>query len=592
MGILLIAILMATMSTTRSNASQLSKSIEDELNRFSKTETSFSALETSGNPVGQEYVIPEGQSGWYRIELWGTQGGPNGGNGAYTSGVIKLEEGNVLYFYVGKKDSGRGKETDVRILNGGYNDPNSYGTRIMVAAGGGTGAKAGGGTLYGYSEGMYSKGAAFVSLNDSNLTNAGTNGTLVGYPTTYTRSTVTQTAAASPVGTNGGGDGYYASNNSGVGGVSFISGYAGSKAIINGAIQNSPLYTYTEAQIDEETGEAIATGARTAYYFLDGMMLPGVNIGDGHARIERLVFKGNTTELPKANTKFNAIKEVKDCVANPGGEATKIAVIQNGNDIAANRTLQADGTGCRKISLGGYDTKVDEIAVWHEGIVGQDLKNHSIQVMIGSEWKYLKKPTELSETETVTGTHISAYQYDSTENIPTSGNYYIIPVTAEGKVLTAPKTLEEDSNPIALEPLQGFNRQKWSIEVITDTKVSPGYNAADPSTYEFKILELARYKSFNIISDENKLGNAISSNTSFNNYARNGPQIWKISSIGDGTYTISTPVAKFEPTQNTGNLMVISSESNGAVDTSYKNRLIIGINNNKTQRFKLVKLDY
>ena len=37
MGILLIAIVMATMAATRSNSRQWAKSIEDELNRFSKT---------------------------------------------------------------------------------------------------------------------------------------------------------------------------------------------------------------------------------------------------------------------------------------------------------------------------------------------------------------------------------------------------------------------------------------------------------------------------------------------------------------------------------------------------------------------------
>ena len=109
MGIMIVAILLATISQNRSNTSQLAKSIEDDLNRFSRTETSFRAqVDDSNSPAAQEYIIPE--TGWYRIELWGSKNG-NGGNGAYTSGIIKLEEGEIIYFYVGKKD---GSEADVR----------------------------------------------------------------------------------------------------------------------------------------------------------------------------------------------------------------------------------------------------------------------------------------------------------------------------------------------------------------------------------------------------------------------------------------------------------------------------------------------
>ncbi len=89
MGIMLIAILMATMSSTRSNARQLSESVERELISLSKVETSFGPLPIDSTKTTQEYSVPAGQSGWYRIELWGAQGGTNS-YGAYTSGIIKL----------------------------------------------------------------------------------------------------------------------------------------------------------------------------------------------------------------------------------------------------------------------------------------------------------------------------------------------------------------------------------------------------------------------------------------------------------------------------------------------------------------------
>ena len=123
MGMLLIAMIMATLSNNRTNSYQLSKSIEEELNRISKRTATFEARETSDGessmPEAQEYRVPDGQSGWYRIELWGAQGGGNGGYGAYTSGITYLEEGSILFFYLGqhKSSSSSGRETDVRFGN-------------------------------------------------------------------------------------------------------------------------------------------------------------------------------------------------------------------------------------------------------------------------------------------------------------------------------------------------------------------------------------------------------------------------------------------------------------------------------------------
>ena len=44
---------------------------EAELNRFSKTSVVYDQASASG----QEFIVPEGQGGWYRVELWGAQGG-------------------------------------------------------------------------------------------------------------------------------------------------------------------------------------------------------------------------------------------------------------------------------------------------------------------------------------------------------------------------------------------------------------------------------------------------------------------------------------------------------------------------------------
>ena len=137
MGILLIAIIMGIISSNRTHNRELSSQIVEDLIRYSKTSTSFTVSESGG----QLYTVPKNESGWYKIELWGAQGGGvKGGLGAYTSGIIELNEGDGLYFYVGKhKNTGEGgEESDVRIISGAYDDVNSYPTRIMVAAGGGS----------------------------------------------------------------------------------------------------------------------------------------------------------------------------------------------------------------------------------------------------------------------------------------------------------------------------------------------------------------------------------------------------------------------------------------------------------------------
>ena len=110
----------------------------------------------------------------------------------------------------------------------------------------------------------------------------------------------------------------------------------------------------------------------------------------------------------------------------------------------------------------------------------------------------------------------------------------------------------------------------------------------DPSTYEYKIIELARFKSLSITQDENIVFNTLSAIDKFNDKARNEPQIWKITPVGNGTYTIRTVAPQATPTANTG---YIIPQTNSSVSDAY-NQIIIGKNNNDTARFKLIQIDY
>ena len=595
MGIMIVAILMATMAQTRSNNNNLAKSIEEDLNRFSKTETSFKPI--GNNISSQEYIVPE--SGWYKIDLWGTQGGDNGGKGAYTSGVIELQEGDVLYFYVGKQVSGKGGyASEVRMEGGAYTNSVSYETRIMSAAGGSLNANGGGGTLYGYKSKMIGKGGFIksqgsdkdFSLLPIDAEGNNTNGTLVGYPTGYELSDVlyppVNSAISASSASNEGGDGFIPSSSQSIGAASFIAGYSGGHGVSQGHLTtNTKVECYERSYSEEDgTGTNAYGELKGTYYFVDGIMLPRVHSGDGYAKIERVKPKTDSTiVLNKKNNKLNNVRYIRDCTDTPSPTWNKIVATYNGNTIEKVPTISGK---CATADLGSV-LSLDEIVVFHNP--GIDYKNDNIQVSSNnSNWvdiKGLGNGTELSETETPTGYRVSAYQYDATGPLPAKGNYIIQPVLSENKVITASETAETNANPITIDYYNGEKRQKWSIELITDTTISPGYNPNDPSTYEYKIVELARYKALSITQDENLMFNTLSAIDKFNEHARNEPQIWKIKPVGNGTYTIETVV---DPTKDTGYIL---PQTNSTVSDAL-NQLIIGKKNKDTARFKLIQIDY
>jgi len=115
----------------------------------------------------QEFTVPI--DGTFKIELWGARGGTlsdySGGKGGYTCGDIFLEKDLTLYLYLGGRgkqeeaaynaggyngggysgynpgsenyNAGGGGATDLRLVNGKWNNFDSLKSRIMVAAGGG-----------------------------------------------------------------------------------------------------------------------------------------------------------------------------------------------------------------------------------------------------------------------------------------------------------------------------------------------------------------------------------------------------------------------------------------------------------------------
>ena len=237
--------------------------------------------------TGAEQTFKISRTCTYKIELWGAQGGSYveyiGGKGAYTSGIINLARNNKIYIYVGKQGDNSseriynngsiackynnisygasgGGATDIRTIDGKWDDFSSLISRIMVAAGGG--------------------GAIYIpnDLNCFYCQNGGSGGGLIGengnlkvYILTDTNATIASGATQISGGKNGnnntyqnfgivdniygsakGGGGYYSGGNgyrgdsitgTGAGGSSFVSGHDGCDAIKEKSTENNIIHT-------------------------------------------------------------------------------------------------------------------------------------------------------------------------------------------------------------------------------------------------------------------------------------------------------------------------------------------------------------
>ena len=252
----------------------------------------------------QTFTVPV--TGTYKIQLYGASSYPTSGKGAYTEGLIELTQGTNLYVYVGgyKGYNGGGSArngtvfgggaTDIRTVNGAWDNEVGLRSRIMVAAGGGS---------YG------------------NVSKAGTNGgTLTSSSATNGCGTggagATQIAAGSLRGSFGkggngisengghggaGGGGYYGGggvnpdssaddDKGGAGGSSYISGHSGCIAITSSESSTPKVTTYSTLTDSHHYSGYVFTQANminggSAMPTLRGNETKTGNAGNGYARI-------------------------------------------------------------------------------------------------------------------------------------------------------------------------------------------------------------------------------------------------------------------------------------------------------------------
>ena len=338
----ILGILTTSLVSVFAASSILSKNIE-----YSNPDTSATNVEDALNELYTKenqslyepsifYYLNEPQDfvtkkdGYYKIELWGAQGGSNygrqiantgnyGGKGAYTIGTIYLKSDTKLFVYVGgagklslstidqessgyngggrggyepscyenciRGAGGGGGATDIRL------DSNLY-SRIMVAAGGGGVANwnspkvgAAAGALKGFSGDYYSTGSSYyVNSTGATQITGGKGG--IG--------SSTASSGTFGVGGNGvtlygggGGAGYYGGGagsvnssvvGSGASGSSYISGYQGCVAI-SSATSLTPRNDANGTQCTESS----AASDITCSYHYSGYVFTNANMIAGNA---------------------------------------------------------------------------------------------------------------------------------------------------------------------------------------------------------------------------------------------------------------------------------------------------------------------
>lgn len=363
--------------------------------------------------TGQYKTFIAPATGFYKIELWGAQGGNAVGNnsqncsynrgkaygggcggfGAYTSGTIKLNKDDTLYVYVGcrgldaKSGNDRaggwngggsstydhsddeasgsgGGATDIRLVPTSsltaWNGFESLKSRIMVAGGGGGGSD------------VYAAGSAGTLTSPSaRFTNGATQTT--GYAFGYGENAVYRRGNIDVAGGGGGYMGGYSSaaNSSnygnygqeGTGGTSFVSGCKGCVAINNESTgQNDLRFTNSNIHYSEYVFEDITmiAGGASQPSKTNGYAVGSVS--NGYARIT-MINKNENNFLSNITVKVDGVTksytptfdmEVEDYYVTLASDETEVSISAKPEDS----TAKIAGLGKYDIPAGTTDIPI------------------------------------------------------------------------------------------------------------------------------------------------------------------------------------------------------------------------------------------
>lgn len=502
MGIMIVMVILGTISVSRRNIRDISKQVEQDLLNYGKVNVLYKA--TGPGPGTSEYVysIPEGESGFYRIEAWGAgHSGDGGGKGAYTTGIVFLSQGDKLSLNPGYDIDNDKRNTTISVR-----DEDGNKSEIMIAAGAfddGVDGGIDGGTLCPYKKSTFNPDVGELNENfDIDNNRRHFNGSMF-----YSISLVGNTTCTFI-------DDDRASTK---GNYSKISGYnfSGSDKV-----------------------------------FIDTLMLPGVN-GEkaGMISIKKISSSNSFFDIKQhMNEKYKNVEKIKvsyDSVVDVAQSSCYLKLSYIGYDYNEGREVFREYSE----NIQPINNKVDfekELAAINLPesdplVPPYHITDISFICDTGDSSNFIGNNVNIKFNDNVdiydglymfpspTGIKLSAFQPDSTDNetiFPDHGNYYILPVNSENRVVNGPDSDSSDS--VNYSYLTGSNNQKWNIDKI------------DKDRSYFKIINLGTYRALNVRYMEKILGHELTTDSPYNMLNPRDDQQWVIRGNRDNTFYLRT----------------------------------------------------
>ena len=501
MMLLLIAIIMATLTSMRKNMKDLTDQIEEELLSLSNGTVEYT--EPSDN-YQDFFTVPQGGTGFYRIEAWSPVN-DFGQFGYYASGIIKLQEGQQLLIYRG---------------------PYAFYRTTYIS------------TLKKFDSFIYTnENPGSINDKDRILYTDFSNGWLIGSPTSYTK-----ILNNDPNFFN-----YFRENN-------LATDFFTDTLIVPNV---NPISQYGKVIIRRISPDTY-NGYDKPYNYSYWAHSEGIRVrvtedptkeGDSYAKDCRVYYtynyktkcfmvgenESNDSELctsTKYDSKADAytLKDIYDAYHNVDYDYQEIRLVCPNNKNYSNLNFR--------------------IMLSSDKANAQDEKTLSTIIYDG---KY--------RDNNGMGISLSQYQPDSIVDKPDHGNYYIMDANNNKKVLT----VKGDGKSVGMELLGTKDTQRWAIDRVCNYNLiehkcvnsNPNGTTIDKV---YRIVELTTYNAMDIELDENIEGNNISAQYNYNSLSINEPQLWRLIPNRDGTYSFKTVV---NPLDNNPNMGYIMYDENG-----------------------------
>lgn len=488
--LLLITIIMATLSSMRSNIKDMAAKVEEELLSLSTSTIEYVSVDKSNNV----YTTPINGTGYYRIEVWSP---PNeSGQSTYATGVIRLDEKEKIYIYRG----GYGGKKQVYLL---AVESNLYDT---------------------YTNDFYDTSFGKSSL----ILYADENGAKMnGSPDEESRKLYYDYRAKYSV---------YEMNRYSFVNTKIIKNvpvnkneFENGKVLINKLVPDS---SYTSL----DTLNGVYWGLQGLYIDVDGPydFDNPCTLYITHDKLTTCfeIGKKGPDEGIDASYTYrysDRCKYDKKNITFPYPTGVDGSVYTSRVDDMA---LLCPSTA--------YENTTFDIYV-NGGSVKKHADEHTYYTTV-FKGKYKHHDGY--------GISVTPYQPDSIVDKIDNGNFYLLAYNNEKYALTA----QSDGSSVSMQGLTGKNTQKWEISKIKNFNVTkhqftqekynyfdqtPGTDLIDKA---FKIIELSTFKALDIKYDENIVCNKISAQYTFNPLSFNEPQVWRLIPNKDGSYSIKTIV--------------------------------------------------